>query len=138
VLRGLNGDSLRSPKVTIVNADAFAWLEQHDEMFDAIVVDFPDPTNFSIGKLYSLSFYRQLKSALNDDGIVVIQSTSPLAVNSSSSTGDGPSNSRAGSATAALRCAGSSSSISPTRGSSGFRWRTTTAARRRSCPRPGS
>ena len=53
LLRGLNGDSLRSPKVTIVNADAFAWLEQHDEMFDAIVVDFPDPTNFSIGKLYT-------------------------------------------------------------------------------------
>src|SRR4051812_37055384 len=45
LLRNLNGDALRSPKVEIVNADAFGWLEQHDEMFDAIVVDFPDPTN---------------------------------------------------------------------------------------------
>ena len=63
LLRALNGDSLRSPKVTIVNADAFAWLEQHDEMFDAIVVDFPDPTNFSIGKLYTRDLLRAARAA---------------------------------------------------------------------------
>ena len=45
-------------RCTIVNADAFAWLEQHDELFDAIVVDFPDPTNFSIGKLYTTTLLR--------------------------------------------------------------------------------
>ena len=58
MLRALNGDSLRSPRVEVVNADAFAWLEQHDETFDAIVVDFPDPTNFSIGKLYTTHLLR--------------------------------------------------------------------------------
>src|SRR4029453_8387041 len=29
LLRELNGDALRSPKVQIVHLDAFAWLEQH-------------------------------------------------------------------------------------------------------------
>jgi predicted membrane-bound spermidine synthase len=32
-------------------------------MFDVIVVDFPDPTNFSIGKLYTNTFYACWRSA---------------------------------------------------------------------------
>jgi len=78
MLRDLNGDALRSPKVTIVNADAFAWLEQQEEMFDAIVVDFPDPTNFSIGKLYTRTFYELVEKHLAASGYAVVQTTSPL------------------------------------------------------------
>ena len=78
LLRGLNTDSLHSPRVKIVNADAFGWLEQHDEMFDAIVVDFPDPTNFSIGKLYTKTFYELVDRHLSASGYAVIQTTSPL------------------------------------------------------------
>ncbi|MEO5843490.1 MAG: polyamine aminopropyltransferase [Caldimonas sp.] len=78
LLRALNGDALRSPKVSIVNADAFAWLEQHDEMFDAIVVDFPDPTNFAIGKLYTRTFYELVERHLSASGYAVVQTTSPL------------------------------------------------------------
>jgi spermidine synthase len=78
LLRGLNADSLRSPRMHIVNADAFAWLEQNTESFDVIVVDFPDPTNFSIGKLYTQSFYRLIDQHLNASGYAVVQTTSPL------------------------------------------------------------
>ena len=78
-LRALNGDALRSPKVQIVHLDAFAWLEQHEgEMFDAIVVDFPDPTNFAIGKLYTRSFYELVERHLAASGYAVVQTTSPL------------------------------------------------------------
>jgi len=78
LLRGLNADSLHSPKVKIVNADAFTWLDTHTQMFDAIVVDFPDPTNFSVGKLYTKSFYELLDRHLSASGYAVIQTTSPL------------------------------------------------------------
>ena len=78
LLRELNGDALRSPKVEIVDADAFTWLDGHDAMFDAIVVDFPDPTNFSIGKLYTRTFYEMLDRHLSASGYAVIQTTSPL------------------------------------------------------------
>ena len=77
-LRALNGDSLRSPRVEIVNADAFGWLERNDAMFDAIVVDFPDPTNFSLGKLYTRTFYELVEHHLAASGYAVIQTTSPL------------------------------------------------------------
>jgi spermidine synthase len=78
LLRRLNADSLHSPKVEIVNADAFAWLEANEAMFDAIVVDFPDPTNFSIGKLYTRTFYELLERRLAASGYAVVQTTSPL------------------------------------------------------------
>ncbi|WP_354004866.1 polyamine aminopropyltransferase [Ramlibacter albus] len=77
-LAQLNGGALSSPKLKIVNADAFKWLEETKDVFDAIVVDFPDPTNFSIGKLYTNSFYALLDQRLAASGYAVIQTTSPL------------------------------------------------------------
>jgi spermidine synthase len=77
-LRKLNADALRSPRVNVVNADALQWLEENDEVFDFVVVDFPDPSNFAIGKLYSAAFYRLLEKHLSEGALAVIQSTSPL------------------------------------------------------------
>jgi spermidine synthase len=82
-LTKLNGDALKSPKVKIVNTDAFSWLESGTETFDIIVVDFPDPTNFSIGKLYTNSFYALLDKRLSASGYAVIQTTSPLVARKS-------------------------------------------------------
>jgi spermidine synthase len=78
LLRQLNADALLSPKMQIVNADAYAWLEQTTDQYDVIVIDFPDPTNFSIGKLYTSSFYRLVEQHLNAAGYAVVQTTSPL------------------------------------------------------------
>ncbi len=77
-LAALNGGALQSPKLRIVNTDAFQWLQATDEMFDVIVVDFPDPTNFAIGKLYTNSFYALLDKRLAASGYAVVQTTSPL------------------------------------------------------------
>jgi len=78
LLTALNGQALRSPKLRIINTDAFAWLEGSSETFDVIVVDFPDPTNFALGKLYTTAFYAQLDQHLAASGYAVVQTTSPL------------------------------------------------------------
>lgn len=77
VLLRINEHSLLNKKVHIVNADAFQWLRKNQQLFDVAIVDFPDPSNFSIGKLYSTAFYQLLKKAIAPAGIAVIQSTSP-------------------------------------------------------------
>lgn len=82
-LSALNGGALRSPKVKIVNTDAFQWLQQGGDVFDVIVVDFPDPTNFSIGKLYTNAFYALLERRLAASGYAVVQTTSPLVARQS-------------------------------------------------------
>ena len=78
MLTRLNQNSLNSPQVHVINADAFPWLDQHDDQFDFAVVDFPDPTNYSLGKLYTTAFYRLLAKHLTEEGLAVVQSTSPL------------------------------------------------------------
>ena len=49
----LNDKSLSSSKLTIVNQDAFVWIRNNTVLFDFIVIDFPDPSNYSLGKLYT-------------------------------------------------------------------------------------
>ncbi len=79
LLTRLNAAALQSPKLTIVNTDAFGWLAQSQEQFDIIIIDFPDPSNFSLGKLYTSSFYQLVDQRLAASGFAVVQSTSPLA-----------------------------------------------------------
>ena len=74
----LNDGALRSNRVRIVNRDAFVWLAESDETFDFIVADFPDPSNYSVGKLYTSAFYRLVRQHLADDGLLVVQATSPM------------------------------------------------------------
>jgi len=78
MLTRLNGGAFSNPKVRVVNADAFPWLESNADSYDFVVVDFPDPTNFSLGKLYTTAFYRLLSKHLSRQGLVAVQSTSPL------------------------------------------------------------
>jgi spermidine synthase len=79
LLRDLNGGALQHPKVRVVNEDALIWLQSPAAgLFDVALVDFPDPHNFSLGKLYTRHFYALLKARLDPEGVVAVQSTSPL------------------------------------------------------------
>jgi spermidine synthase len=78
MLTALNAGALASPKLHIVNTDAFGWLQQDDTLFDVIVIDFPDPSSFALGKLYTTSFYHLVDKHLSAGGYAVVQTTSPL------------------------------------------------------------
>ncbi len=78
MLTELNKNSLSSPKLHVINADAFPWIDSNTESFDFIVIDFPDPTNYSLGKLYTTAFYRAVARHLSAQGVIVVQSTSPM------------------------------------------------------------
>jgi spermidine synthase len=79
LLKDLNKDALSDKRVEVINSDAFVWLDQNKiDPFDVAVIDFPDPNNFALGKLYSTRFYKLLKEKLRPDSALVIQSTSPL------------------------------------------------------------
>jgi spermidine synthase len=83
LLRAQNKDSFHNPRVQIVNADAYVWLGEDHGKFDAVIIDFPDPNNFALGKLYTTRFYRMLRRSLGPEAPVVVQSTSPLMARSS-------------------------------------------------------
>ena len=64
-------------RVTLVHLDAASLLEKLAGKFDIIIIDFPDPNNEELAKLYSRIFYRRLADRLAVDGIFVQQATSP-------------------------------------------------------------
>src|SRR5581483_8297571 len=77
-LAELNRRSFSDRRVKVINQDAMIWLEEPGDLFDAAVVDFPDPNTFALGKLYTTRFYHLLKNRLAPDAAVSVQSTSPL------------------------------------------------------------
>lgn len=62
--------------VRVLNIDADKFLSEIHEVFDIIIIDFPDPRSIELSKLYSKEFYLKLRRVLAQDGITAIQSTS--------------------------------------------------------------
>ncbi|MFO1011045.1 MAG: polyamine aminopropyltransferase [Planctomycetota bacterium] len=78
-LADLNAHAFDDARVTVVHDDAMRWLDARRGPFDVVIVDFPDPANFVLGKLYTTAFYERAGAALAPGGALVVQSTSPLA-----------------------------------------------------------
>ncbi len=76
-MKELNQNALNNSKVKIINQDAFIWVKNQNQKFDVVVIDFPDPSNYSLGKLYSSQFYRELEKITTPETKIVVQTTSP-------------------------------------------------------------
>jgi len=79
-MRSANGGSLDNPRVNVVTDDAMTWLRgTHSGVFDAVIVDLPDPDTPVLGRLYSTEFYALVSRALAPGGLMVVQSGSPYS-----------------------------------------------------------
>jgi spermidine synthase len=82
-LRALNRGSLDDRRVRVTNTDAFNWVRDHpeagtDDRYDAVIVDFPDPDDQGLARLYSAEMYGMIRSrVLAPGGVAVVQSGSP-------------------------------------------------------------
>lgn len=74
----MNKNALNNDIVTIHNADAFNFLRDTEGVWDRVIIDFPDPHNEAISKLYSQEFYAMVLAHLSQDGSIVSQSSSPF------------------------------------------------------------
>lgn len=77
----LNNNALNDKRVELIHADAFNGVDQlikKQKHYDTIIVDLPDPSHPDLNKLYSRSFYVKVKQLLSNDGVMVVQSTSPF------------------------------------------------------------
>jgi spermidine synthase len=76
-VRAANEGALDDPRVEVVVDDAMRWLRTATEVFDAVVVDLPDPDAPPTAKLYSQEFYGLAARALAPGGRMVVQAGSP-------------------------------------------------------------
>ena len=74
----LNEGALKNDKVTVINEDAFQFLEKSKEWYDIVLVDLPDPNNESLNKLYTWEFYSLIRNHLAPNGVIMVQATSPV------------------------------------------------------------
>ncbi|WP_235534146.1 MULTISPECIES: polyamine aminopropyltransferase [unclassified Oerskovia] len=72
----LNEHSFDDPRVTVVNGDAFRFMDTTDQTFDAVLIDLVDPSNERIAKLYSTEFYAMVANHLRPGGVYATQATS--------------------------------------------------------------
>lgn len=79
-VREVNGDALNDPRVTVINTDAYKFIQDDDDVYPVIIIDLPDPNNEGLSKLYSRQFYRLLRDRLSPDGAFVTQAASPYFV----------------------------------------------------------
>lgn len=75
-MKTLNNNAFSDPRAKAVIDDAFKFVERNygKKEYDFIFVDFPDPTDDNLARLYSKEFYLTLKNILNPNGLMVIQS----------------------------------------------------------------
>ncbi len=66
-----------NPRVTLHVDDGLAYIRDHRDEFDIILVDSTDPIGPAVG-LFETDFYRLVFGALKADGIMVAQSESPF------------------------------------------------------------
>jgi spermidine synthase len=77
-LSALNQRSLDAPRVHVENQDAMTYLRDTGARYDVVILDFPDPNNYSVGKLFSVELYREVVERLADRGTLAVQATSPF------------------------------------------------------------
>jgi spermidine synthase len=80
LLREINQDALDDPRVTVINEDAYRYLEESSDLYPVVIIDLPDPNNESLSKLYSQQFYQLLRKHITPDGAFVTQAASPYFV----------------------------------------------------------
>ncbi len=66
-----------NPRVKLHVDDGIAYIRDHRDEFDVILVDSTDPIGPAVG-LFEEDFYRLVFAALKQDGIMVAQSESPF------------------------------------------------------------
>jgi spermidine synthase len=77
-LSKLNDNAYDNSKVTVINQDAWKYIERAKVLYDVIILDLPDPNNLSLSRLYSQTFYQLLKGQLSKSGVMVTQASSPM------------------------------------------------------------
>jgi len=72
ILSKTNNKSLLDKKVTTIIQDAFYFVRNTKNKYDAIYIDFPYPHNYDIARLYSTEFFKFVSRIVNEDGYIIM------------------------------------------------------------------
>lgn len=76
-LANLNERSLHDRRVRVFPEDAAKFIRRRRRPYDVILIDFPDPSDEAISRLYTTEFLGRLSKRLAPNGVLVSQAHSP-------------------------------------------------------------
>lgn len=69
--------ALNDPRCTVYVGDGIAYVKEHKNEYDVVIVDSTDPFSIAEG-LFGGNFYRDIYESLTDDGMFIAQTESPF------------------------------------------------------------
>jgi spermidine synthase len=72
VLTAMNGLPEKDPRVEVVNDDAFQWIRETTDHFDAMYIDVPRARDYNLAMLYSREFYAMVHRHVTANGFVAL------------------------------------------------------------------
>lgn len=78
IYKKYNKGALSDPKVNLVEASAFNYLDTEKKAFDIIIADVQDPNNEKNSQLFTFDFYKKCKEKLSSGGFIITQALNPL------------------------------------------------------------
>ena len=84
----INKNSLSSEIVKIQISDAFSFLKETEQKWDAIFIDFPVPFTFDLSKLYSTEFYKLVKNKMTEKGSAIFDAPLLIKINEDGSVSE--------------------------------------------------
>ncbi|VAX36799.1 Spermidine synthase [hydrothermal vent metagenome] len=75
VMKHMTANALSDSRVDMIISDAYHFMKNNTQMYDAIYIDFPDANDYHLSKLYSREFYHFVKKGLSPNGYAVLDAT---------------------------------------------------------------
>ncbi len=72
IISAANKGALFDDRVEILIGDAYYFVQNTQDEFDAIFIDFPVPVDYNTSKIYSREFYSFVGDVLKDGGFIVM------------------------------------------------------------------
>ena len=78
-LPGVSSGAFDDPRLDLLFADGYEFVEKAQEPFDAVIVDLTDPIPSGPSqRLFTAEFYQAVRRILKEEGLIVTQSSSAL------------------------------------------------------------
>lgn len=68
-LTGAGRAALEDPRVRIIRSDGRAFIARTKDLFDAILLNLPEPSTAQINRYYTLEFFREARAKLRPEGV---------------------------------------------------------------------
>jgi len=74
-----SAEVLKDPRVEAINLDGRLFVKKANAVFDVVIINLPPPSTLQLNRFYTIEFFKEIRSVLDEDGILSFGLSSSLA-----------------------------------------------------------